>query len=147
MMVAYSFQRRFVNPIRVGLGLEQLPTFPLAAGPKLHTLRARRKRGHARPGDELQLYFGMRTRGCMLIGRSLCLGTEPLEIVVVDGGEPRLEGLERFGSPDEFAVSDGFENFVAFRDYWLNEHKIGDSFDGEIVYWKPIDGSADECRE
>lgn len=45
-MVAYSFQKRFVEPIR--------------SGRKRQTIRADRKR-HARPGEVLQLYSGMRT--------------------------------------------------------------------------------------
>ena len=58
-MVAYSFKARFAEPI--------------LAGTKLHTVRAPRKRD-ARPGEELQLYRGMRTRQCALIARKTCAG-------------------------------------------------------------------------
>lgn len=69
-MVAYSFRQRFVAPIQVGLGtIEHIPGTEYA--PKRQTIRANRKR-HARPGEELQLYCGMRTKGCFLIGRARC---------------------------------------------------------------------------
>ncbi len=51
-MVAYSFNRRFVPAIESGI--------------KSQTIRAHRRR-HARPGERLQLYTGMRTRACRLI--------------------------------------------------------------------------------
>jgi hypothetical protein len=46
-VVAYSFRQQFRPPI--------------LAGTKRQTIRADRKR-HARPGEQLQLYTGMRTR-------------------------------------------------------------------------------------
>jgi hypothetical protein len=52
MMVAYSFHKRFVSLIQSGI--------------KRHTIRPHRKR-HARPGEALQLYTGMRTKACMKI--------------------------------------------------------------------------------
>jgi hypothetical protein len=51
-MVAYSFNRRFVPAIESGM--------------KSQTIRAHRRR-HARPGEQLQLYTGMRTKSCRLI--------------------------------------------------------------------------------
>lgn len=79
-MVAYSFKAQFVEPIRAGLGL---PTEPQIR-PKRQTIRADRKR-HARPGEELQLYRGMRTRQCFLIGRAAC--TEVTKIRIIDAGD------------------------------------------------------------
>lgn len=52
MMVAYSFHRRFVPLIQSGI--------------KRHTIRPHRKR-HARPGEAVQLYTGMRTKACQKI--------------------------------------------------------------------------------
>jgi hypothetical protein len=51
-MVAYSFDKRFVPQI--------------ANGFKRQTIRAHRRR-HARPGEALQLYTGMRTKQCKKI--------------------------------------------------------------------------------
>jgi hypothetical protein len=59
LMVAYSFKERFAEPI--------------LNGTKGGTIRASRKGplraatgGHAKPGEELQLYTDMRTRNCRL---------------------------------------------------------------------------------
>lgn len=67
-MVAYSFQRRFVD--YVAAGLEAGPWCP---GMKRHTVRAPRlgRQGHARPEQPLHLYTAMRTRQCRLIGRAV----------------------------------------------------------------------------
>jgi len=66
-MVAYSFRARFREPILVGA--------------KRQTIRADRKR-HARPGEQLQLYTGMRTRECAIIARALCSQVMPVRIDV-----------------------------------------------------------------
>lgn len=67
-MVAYSFQRRFVDHVAAGLDAG-----PWCPGMKRHTLRAPRlgRQGHARPEQPVHLYTGMRTRHCRLIGRAV----------------------------------------------------------------------------
>ena len=64
-MVAYSFKKRFGPPI--------------LAGAKAQTIRADRKR-HARPGEFVQLFTGMRTRQCRRLGETPCLSVEPIRI-------------------------------------------------------------------
>jgi hypothetical protein len=88
-MVAYSFKRQFVDPIR--------------SGTKAQTIRGRRIRPHAVPGDALQLYCGMRTKGCFLIARATCREVSPIRIVLrtweieIDGEElTPPEKAERF---------------------------------------------------
>ena len=49
-MVAYSFKKQFAGIVE--------------SGEKLHTIRALRKNGHAKPGQNLQLYYGMQTKVC-----------------------------------------------------------------------------------
>ena len=98
-MVAYSFQRRFAEPI-----LE---------GTKGGTIRADRRR-HARPGEELQLYVGMRTKQCRLVARKTCLACEPITInfaswrvgYVISG----IRCLRRRTELDAFAAFDGFRS-------------------------------------
>lgn len=67
-MVALSFMPRFVPAI--------------VAGTKLHTLRWPRhgRSRHARPGELLQLYTGMRTRHCRRIGVVPCKAVVPLAL-------------------------------------------------------------------
>ena len=49
-MVAYTFKKQFAGIVE--------------SGEKLYTIRALRKNGHAKPGQNLQLYTGMRTKAC-----------------------------------------------------------------------------------
>lgn len=70
-MVAYSFRARFVVPIE--------------AGTKRQTIRAPRKR-HAKPGEEMQLYTGMRTRACRLIRLATCLSVWPVSLSMPRAG-------------------------------------------------------------
>jgi hypothetical protein len=122
-MVAYSFKAMFSDPILIGR--------------KRHTIRGRRKR-HARPGEALQLYTGMRTKSCRLIARAVCSAVCAIDIhfgelrgdyVVIDG--KRLDGA----ALDELAYSDGFDDWDGLRAFWLKNHGSLDAFEGVIIYW------------
>lgn len=82
-MVAYSFQKRFVPKILAGL--EPGPWLP---GMKRHTMRQPRlgRSRHARPGDTIQLYMGMRTKHCRQIARVRCIGMVPMGVGFDDDG-------------------------------------------------------------
>lgn len=132
-MVAYSFQQRFVPAIE--------------SGAKPHTIRGPRRR-HARPGDELQLYAGMRTRSCRLIRRARCRSV--LAIALRFGARPLVSlfplmekepgHLARVGERievvdlDRFAVSDGFADFDDMARFWRDSHGAS-RFDGFIIIW------------
>jgi hypothetical protein len=143
-MVAYSFQRRFVNPIRVGLGLDPLAHFPPAAGAKRHTIRGPRVRGHAHEGQKLHLFFAQRTKGCFLIARAICVGVSPVKLVFDDN--PESEGVITLGfglaqwggyaSLDAFAIGDGFADWKALKTYWRVERGYDDGFAGMIILWE-----------
>ncbi len=107
-MVAYSFKRRFVEPI--------------LAGTKRQTIRAERKR-HARPGEELQLYTGMRTKHCKLIARVMCVGIRPITLVLAED------------LPDTFAQRDGFASWDAMKEFWRKEHPGVEEFHGVLIMW------------
>jgi hypothetical protein len=132
-MVAYSFRPRFVDPI--------------LSGRKRQTIRAHRKR-HARPGEDLQLYQGMRTRHCRLIGKATCTGTVNVAIVLASDGADWIhlsDGRHVDGDRlNEFAQGDGFEDWRAMREFWKVEHpEIADFlktpggalFEGVIITW------------
>ncbi len=135
-MVAYSFKQRFAQPILDGM--------------KLHTIRADRQR-HARPGEEMQLYTGMRTRQCRLIARVICTEILPILIdlseqeVIISGDGSAISGwpwpvkdwskmagddfvihgmlLTRFnGGVETLARNDGFASWDAMREFWIEEH-------------------------
>lgn len=122
-MVAYSFKKRFEVPI--------------LDGTKLQTIRARRKR-HAGEGEELQLYTGMRTAQCRLLGIALCRSVERI-LIDVDGGSihfPRTtETIREQSALDTFAVEDGFEDWPAMQAFWRKEHPSIAVFDGVLIRW------------
>lgn len=129
-MVALSFQKQFAPPI--------------LAGTKLHTIRGERKHP-IQPGQALQLYTGMRTRFCAKIGDAVCASVRPLTMVLhtqVTGGPRVIIENADGGSTcifqiglDEFAVSDGFRNWLEMVAFWGKHHPDVNIFDGFIIAW------------
>jgi len=129
-MVAYSFKSRFAGPI--------------LNGHKGGTIRADRRR-HARPGEELQLYVGMRTKHCRLIARKTCVAIEPIRLDFI--AERFAIGHRRSlceSELDVFAKFDGFADFVDMAEFWKQTH--GDPwFCGWHIRWLPLpEGLTDE---
>lgn len=142
-MVAYSFRPRFVNPILVGLGMAAPNSFgvtPPEIVPKRQTIRADRAR-HARPGEELQLYCGMRTKGCFLIGRARCVRVAPVSLSFLHNMEfAKVKGstyARSWKDRDRFAQNDGFRNWEEMREFWRVENDA-DAFEGVIIKWEPL---------
>ena len=124
-MVAYSFKAMFEGPI--------------LSGRKPHTMRNDRKR-HARPGEILQLYSGMRTRHCRLIGTATCVSVLPVRL---DFEEERIEiGADRIIEArldlDSFAWSDGFLDWNKLVDFWRAEHAAILRWSGVIIAWNDL---------
>jgi hypothetical protein len=120
-MVAYSFQRRFVAPIREGT--------------KVHTIRRQRRR-HARVGEELQLYHGMRTRHCELIGRKWCTLVLPVELLVQRSGiVEAMVDRQSVSDLDGFAARDGFADARDFGEFWLRMHGPGAFPELVLIGW------------
>ena len=102
-MVAYSFQKQFHGPIRK---LE-----------KRQTVRAMRPR-HARVGEAVQLFGGMRTKYCvkLLDPDPICIDTPPILIgfdrdhaeiissIRIDGGYLSDAEIEAFAVADGFGI-------------------------------------------
>lgn len=138
-MVAYSFKKRFVEPIRwgLGLGLDLSDGCVRIGEPKRQTIRAVGKRRHARPGETLQLYTAMRTKQCEKIGLARCTSCDPIFINVFD---THLEFLRFAPEPvglDAFARADGFENAAEMHAFWAKEHGLG-WFKGVLIKWVPL---------
>lgn len=123
-MVAYNFQNRFAPDIR--------------SGAKKNTIRAMRKgrSRHARPGEALQLYTGMRTSVCeKLIDDPTCLNVLPIEInqncckvfIRLDGRELRSDEAE------ELAIADGFKNVEELAAFFKETHGL--HFEGVSISW------------
>jgi hypothetical protein len=124
-MVAYGFKQQFVAPIEDGT--------------KPQTMRNERAR-HARPGEEVQLYYGMRTKQCRLIGRATCVAVTPVRLdlkrrTVKIEGRPTIHtkvGL------DLFAVRDGFADFDALLAFWRKEHAAIEKWSGVLIEWRDL---------
>jgi len=138
-LVAYNFKRQFVGPIRVGLGIADLREFlpDPAPHPKTHTIRDDRKR-HARPGEEVQLYCGMRRKGCFLIGRGVCTSVRKITMnFAQDRVHINYLNIMGVNSLDKFARSDGFCDWAALRAFWAETHDSRIEYTGRIINWKP----------
>lgn len=109
-MVAYSFKSRFEAPIREGW--------------KTQTIRAARER-HARPGEMLQLFIGMRTAHC----RKICPDvrcTDVMKVIITFGDDGGIDRIVTDGVPvrdlDAFAIQDGFKDSDDMAAFWRAEH-------------------------
>lgn len=136
-MVAYSFKERFIPRIEAGLGIPRPDEFWEKNLPKTQTIRALGKRRHARAGEVLQLYYGMRTRQCRLIGTVKCSQVRPIVIwhnfAIMIGGK-----IMTASQVNKFAQRDGFDDLEDMRDFWKKEHGDFDKFDGVLIEWEPI---------
>ena len=129
-MVAHNFKQRFVQPIRVGLSKVSLS---FDCPPKQQTIRAIGKRRHARPGEELQLYFAQRSPQCELIGKARCVYVQSISIHVL---VTRLR-IGFVTDMDLFARADGFSDAADMHAFWLAEHDLG-KFEGVLIKWEPL---------
>jgi hypothetical protein len=135
-MVAYSFNRRFAEPIASG--------HPATGIVKRQTIRAPRKR-HARPGELLQLYQGMRTKHCRrIVADQLCTVVRPVRLWIARGYVQHLDTGEAFGIEamlDDFARRDGFLHWADLQAFWQAAHpQAADpdmAFEGVLISWEP----------
>lgn len=127
-MVAYSFNPRFIEPIRQGL--------------KTQTIRADGLRPHARPGQLLQLYSGMRTAHCIrILPDTPCLAVMRVEIIFDLGQRPLIGRITTDGVPvrdrDAFALRDGFSDIEDMSAFWRDHHPqvAAGGFTGTLIEW------------
>lgn len=122
-MVAYSFKARF-GPL-------------IQSGAKTQTVRADRKR-HARAGETMQLYTGMRTRSCKLLATATCLKVSPIRFRF--GQHPSIDlhgkmATNWSGGLDHFARLDGFADWDDLAAFWAREHSGLEAFEGVLIQW------------
>lgn len=119
-MVAYNFQTRFADQI--------------SAGTKTQTIRAIGKRRHAREGERLQIYTGMRTKVCrkLLAPDPVCVRAEM--ITISRDGVHYPQGGECM-TPCVLARRDGFASFQEMLDWFERTHGL--PFTGILIKWRP----------
>lgn len=123
--------------------------------PKRQTIRAgvfrrngdawskiKKGRRHARPGEELQLYFGMRTKSVKLIGNSRCVEVKPVILLFVEGSVVATVAGELYGprKMKAFAQADGFKDALEMAAFWSHENgsRHGDRLSGVLIRWEPL---------
>lgn len=126
-MVAYGFKARFAAPI--------------LAGTKRQTIRKPRvgRHRHARDGEKIQLYTGLRTKQVRLLGVAECLGTASVRlnflrdrVNVDDGASWAFSAPERL---DAFARNDGLADWADMKATFREIHGDLVEFFGVIIYW------------
>ena len=120
-MVAFNFQKRFCGDV--------------AIGKKLNT--ARRGKQRAKVGDELQLYYGQRTKQCRKLTNAICVSVQPIRIgmdygISLDNNAP-LDSDEQH----LFAEKDGFRDIDDLMKFFFPETRMtDDDFVGYFYTWK-----------
>ena len=111
------------------------------SGHKRQTVRAHRKDGrpHAKVGDTIKLYTGMRTKACRLLGEATVTSIKPVRIEATQmylDGKLMLAGLCSRDDPmtdNEFAEADGFDSFMDMADWFRDVHGL--PFEGVVIRW------------
>jgi hypothetical protein len=125
-MTAYSFKPRFVEPI---LTLRKHQTI---RAPRLGRSR------HVRPGEQIQLYAGMRTKQCRLIGVATCTAVTPITLDFINHSFAIGAGQwTTYARRNEFARRDGFDTWQEMEHFWQVEHDGMKMFTGVLIEWDP----------
>lgn len=132
-MTAYNFQKQFAPSVE--------------SGKKCQTVRGNRKR-HARPGEPVQLYTGMRTRACrkLVDPDPICTSVEPIWMMISDREGGRIEAIEIGGKVlidseiKDFCIADGFAGWNlsarnAMGCWFVANHGVG-QFEGVVIKWQ-----------
>ncbi|MEG2173451.1 MAG: ASCH domain-containing protein [Desulfovibrionaceae bacterium] len=120
-MSAYNFQARFASLVESGV--------------KRQTIRATGKRRHARLGEPVQLYTGMRTRFCRKLIKPdpICIQTQSIEMVEFNSVVLIFINGELVQDAEALAVADGFYTFVDFINFFRRVHSF--PFHGVLIRW------------
>lgn len=143
-MVAYGFKPFFEAQILTGF--------------KRQTVRGDRRR-HAHPGEDVQLYVGMRTRHCRkIIADPKCIAVLPIVIestdlidagiayIEIDGRPLNRDEIEAFARLDGFAPEwvNGLTSFLNGETaranmgaFWRVSHPELRRFQGALISWEP----------
>lgn len=87
----------------------------------------------------MQLYCGMRTKQCFLIGRARCVVVVPVRFLIRNDRLvfDRFDGRERFPVSNIFARADGFADAKEMHEFWRKEHGLG-VWRGVLIRWEPL---------
>ena len=120
-MVAYSFQRRFAAKVE--------------RGEKCQTIRAVGGKRHARVGEMVQLYCGLRTGDPRKLGEGRVYEVSPIEIFadrVIVHAECKHTFVDK-GVLDGLARADGFDGWDDMREFFP-----GEPWHGTLIRWELV---------
>ena len=126
-MPALNFMRQFADAVR--------------HGEKRQTVRAPRKDGrpHAKRGDTIRLYTGMRTKSCELLAeatvtRVVAIRIEPTCMYLNGKMVPSAIYDRNCEQTDNaFAKADGFDSFMEMASWFDDVHGL--PFEGTVIHW------------
>ncbi len=117
-MVAYNFQARFAEAV--------------STRQKRQTIRAKRKTRHARKGEPVQLYTGLRSKAVrkLVSPDPVCINS--LGLTISDDKITYAGGIPEF-DVDGFAQRDGFKDFADMKAWFGETHGL--PFEGQLIMW------------
>jgi hypothetical protein len=138
-MPAFSFKERFVPMLKDGT--------------KTQTIRGLGRRCSV--GQNVFLYYGLRTKYCTKIGEGLCTKVEPFifhicGIVELNGVEYNFTKEKDYDVLCRFAWKDGFRpegstiknpdgSFHLMLRFWKEYNNLNHSaFEGQVIHWKTL---------
>ncbi len=109
----------------------------ILSGHKRQTIRAIGKKRHAKPGDILYLYTGMRTKNCQKIKTTTCISSEPCYIDITDTPYGNIYELfvsgEQVKGKEAFVKADGFKTADEFFTFFNTMYQL--PFNGVLIKW------------
>ena len=112
-MVAYNFMKSLAPLVEAGV--------------KSHTIRNNNRNGrHAKVGDKLQLYTGMRTKSCRKLRDTICLAIHEIKIenpavrILIDSAWVELSASQVL----QLAIADGFASIDEFFNYFTEPRDL-----------------------
>lgn len=115
---------------------------PILDGTKRQTIRAPRKdkRPHAREGQKLYLYTGLRTQHARKLGEATCTGVDEVYMnfqrnAVTVTSALGVRPILAFSNLDEFAQADGLADWADMKATFAEIHGERIEFWGSIIHW------------
>ncbi len=131
-MPALNFKKEFAEKV--------------ADGSKTQTIRKPRKDGrpHAKAGDKIRLYTGLRTKQRRLLCEARVTSVRPVMLdrtsMTLGGHEMRQGNGNQYFDPEtfdgDFAIADGFGEYMEMAAWFDDTHGL--PFEGVVIQWETI---------
>lgn len=128
----------------VAINFKKIYAPKVESGSKTQTIR---RKARAKPGDKLQLYTGMRTKGCRKLMDAVCCAVDSVSITQ----EAPFFGQPGWWPKDKnvFAKRDGFQTYADMYEFFKETYGFGEDgyiFNGYVIMWNPTDSKIEPSR-